>query len=124
MKPFDIQKAREGAKVCTRDGKPARIICFDKEDETYPIIALVKGYDPNGEALMGYTNEGLFGVDTASPEDLVMAPVKMVQWVVVYRDRETGKICTELRKSRNMARLRAHYHGDRTLAVRKIEWEE
>ena len=43
LKPFDIQKAREGKPVCTRDGHKARIICFDYNGETgdYPIVALV-----------------------------------------------------------------------------------
>ena len=30
LKPFDIQKAREGKPVCTRDGRKARIVCFDR----------------------------------------------------------------------------------------------
>lgn len=43
---------------------------------------------------------------------------------VCTRDRETGKVCSETTKSAEMAHLRSHYHGDRTIAVRKIEWEE
>lgn len=39
LKPFDIQKAREGKPVCTRDGRKARIICFDCKDETFQIVA-------------------------------------------------------------------------------------
>lgn len=41
LKPFDIQKAREGKLVCTRDGRKARIICFDGKGDQ-PIIALVE----------------------------------------------------------------------------------
>lgn len=125
MKPFNIEKAKAGAEVCTRDGRKARIVCTDRADALYPIIGLVRQNETFEEVhfftLLGkaYAYKG-----EESSEDLVMAPVKMVQWVVVYRDRETGKICTELRKSRNMARLRAHYHGNSTLAIRKIEWEE
>lgn len=125
MKPFDIQKAREGAEVCTRNGRKVRIVCTDRTDALYPIIGLVRK-DETFEEVHFFTLSGKAYAykGEESPEDLVMAPVKMSQWVVVYRDRETGKTCTELRKSRNMARLRAHYHGDRTLAVCKIEWEE
>ena len=44
LKPFDIQKAREGNPVCTRDGRKARIICFDKKGD-FPIVALVNDYN-------------------------------------------------------------------------------
>ena len=55
LKPFDIQKAREGKPVCTRDGRKVRIVCFDRK-RTYPIIALIEegedervcSYMPNG----------------------------------------------------------------------------
>lgn len=29
MKPFDLEAAKAGAPVCTRSGKPVRIICWD-----------------------------------------------------------------------------------------------
>ena len=45
VKPFDLQKAKAGKPVCTRDGRKARIICFDAKG-TFPIIALV---DENAE---------------------------------------------------------------------------
>ena len=41
LKPFDIQKAREGKPVCTRDGRKARIIYFDAKGD-YPIVALIE----------------------------------------------------------------------------------
>ena len=40
LKPFDIQKAREGKPVCTRDGRKARIICFNRKGDM-PITALI-----------------------------------------------------------------------------------
>ena len=42
FKPFDLEQAKAGKPVCTRDGRKARIICFDtKTLGDYPIIALV-----------------------------------------------------------------------------------
>ena len=38
---FDLEKAKVGHPVCTRDGKEARILCFDRIGH-YPIVALVK----------------------------------------------------------------------------------
>lgn len=42
IKPFDIEKAKNGAEVCTRDGRKARITCFDavtKDD--FPLVTLI-----------------------------------------------------------------------------------
>ena len=44
LKEFDIEVAKAGKPVCTRDGSKARIICFDKkcraiEEEEFPIVA-------------------------------------------------------------------------------------
>ena len=29
LKPFNLEAAKQGKPVCTRDGRKARIICFD-----------------------------------------------------------------------------------------------
>ena len=41
LKPFDLEAAKLGKPVCTRDGRKARIICFDAKGDK-PIIALVE----------------------------------------------------------------------------------
>lgn len=60
QKPFNVESAKNGAKVETRDGKSVRIICYDKVADDYPIVALV---NIGGiESCYGYTTEGrLFG---------------------------------------------------------------
>ena len=40
LKPFDLEAAKAGKPVCTRDGRKARIICFNAKRDA-PIIALV-----------------------------------------------------------------------------------
>ena len=47
MKEFDYEKAKAGAPVCTREGKPARIIFWDakgisNDGKQYPIVALLE----------------------------------------------------------------------------------
>ena len=84
LKPFNIQKAREGKPVCTRDGRKARIICFDAKGE-HPIIALVT--DGVQESPYNYTKEGYYhteGVETMA--DLMMLPEKKEGWVNVYKN--------------------------------------
>lgn len=71
MKPFDIDAAKKGAKVCTRDGCPARILCFDKKGDTYPIVAL---YEYKGrERFVSYTLYGRYHYQLKDPCDLMMA---------------------------------------------------
>ena len=92
LKPFDIQKAREGKPVCTREGRRARIICFDYAGETgdYPIVALVS-YDKGNncyERVLKYTPDGLFNKygDYKHDDDLMMLPEKKEGWVNIYKD--------------------------------------
>lgn len=41
---FDIAKAQAGAKVVTRDGRPARIVAYDMEN-IYPICAIIRSQE-------------------------------------------------------------------------------
>ena len=82
LKPFDIQKAREGKPVCTRDGRKARIICFDRND-LYPIVALIECED--GKEIIGaYSKEGQTEIYEIKGTDLMMLPEKKEGWVNVY----------------------------------------
>lgn len=86
LKPFDIQKAREGKPVCTRDGRKARIICFDAEGNK-PLIVLSK---INGqEVILRYTKKGQsdnFHSPTPREDDLMMLPEKKEGWVKIRKD--------------------------------------
>lgn len=41
FKPFDLEQAKAGKPVCTRDGRKARIICFDLKNGNHPIVAVI-----------------------------------------------------------------------------------
>ena len=73
---FDIEKAQTGAKVVTRDGERARIICYDKVDDTdleYPIVALIMAGTIKGECMMDYTLKGKWnGCQEESCKDLMI----------------------------------------------------
>ena len=58
MKPFDLELAKKGHPVCTRDGRDARIICYDAKTGEYPIIALVY-YAENGLSLLSMKRKRL-----------------------------------------------------------------
>lgn len=83
LKPFDIQKAREGKPVCTRDGRKARIICFDRND-LYPIVALIECED--GKEIIGaYSNGGQTEICEIKGTDLMMLPEKKEGWINVSK---------------------------------------
>ena len=85
LKPFDIQKAREGKPVCTRDGRKARIICFDSNG-VRPIVALVTECDDEEEIPYKYRCDGSYSSQSIpSGIDLMMLPEKKEGWVNVYK---------------------------------------
>ena len=82
LKPFDIQKAREGKPVCTRDGRKARIVSSSLKNKNFPIIAIV---DCDGEE--NVYQYDINGVCDEHDEnlDLMMVPEKKEGWVNVYK---------------------------------------
>lgn len=123
MKEFDLEKAKSGAPVCTREGLPARIICWDRKDDYYPILALVERN--NKEILISATDRGhVFNDERCSNGDLFMAPVKHEGWVNIHKDEYGMPETTErIWKSEESARNAAN--GDESyIATVKIEWEE
>lgn len=57
QKPFDVEVAKNGAKVETKDGHSVRILCYDRRCIDYPIIALVN-FDKN-EQIYSYNTDGI-----------------------------------------------------------------
>lgn len=129
LRPFDVQKAREGKPVCTRDGRKVRIICFDsKNDLQRPIVALVE-HDDN-ELLYEYTIEGkerFSHISTTGTSDLMMLPEKRKGWVNVYRDCEGANITKDdnIYSSKDAAIASAQIiDRDNYVATTIINWEE
>ena len=65
MKPFNLEEAKAGKSICTRNGKKARIICFDRIDNcggNFNIVALVSMTRISGEIyreeIYSYDNNG------------------------------------------------------------------
>lgn len=42
MKDFNLTSAKDGAKVCTKDGKSVRLLAFDRESASFPIVGLIE----------------------------------------------------------------------------------
>ena len=85
LKPFDIQKAREGKPVCTRDGRKARIVCFDRKGyNMFPIVALIMNGDRESDIYTYRPNGTWDNSGNESDKDLMMLPEKKEGWVNVY----------------------------------------
>lgn len=116
LKPFDIQKAREGKPVCTRDGRKVRIICFNRESIGFPIIALIKNGDTEG--VYQFDDKGRSNIDDEERGyDLMMLPERKEGWVNIYAlDCYSSKEEAE-------ANIDQDYEQKYVRTV-KIEWEE
>lgn len=87
MKPFDLEAAKAGKPVCTRDGRKARILCFNFKHEIFKIVAAVS-LDENTEYIESFTNDGKYNTDSNESDlDLMMVGEKKQGWINIYRDR-------------------------------------
>ena len=125
LKPFDLEAARNGKPVCTRDGRKARIIAFDRrlfyKNVSYPILALVERSDGEDD-VCGYNEKGKVLIEDGAEykDDLMMLPEKHEGWVNVYKvvnGHESGKIFATEEEAKTKA-------NDGRVATIKIEWED
>lgn len=133
MKDFDIEKAKAGAPVCTREGRKVRIVCFDVKGDKYPILALAE--NPNGvdEDIMWYTRDGKYydhELDFGqSVNDLMMATIKHEGWVNIFKhetSRNDFDICGPIFPDDETAKNNV-FHPDKRynyITTIHIEWEE
>ena len=116
LKPFNLDAAKQGKPVCTRDGCKVRIICFDRKDNT-PIVALIERVD-GIEILQCFYNDGKCFHDSTSDNDLMMLPQKKEGWVNVY----ALNTCYSSKEEAE-ANIDQDYEHEYVRTV-KIEWEE
>ena len=126
MKPFNLEQAKAEAPVCTRDGRPARIVCYDmKGHSNYPILALIE--NTNGvESPINYTLSGHQSLYYLTDIDLMMASVKREGWVNLYTC-HSGATATDqcaLYPSETEARSQILKGNGVYVATVKIEWED
>lgn len=124
MEQFSLEKylKNPSRKVITRDGRSARIICTNRLDETYPVLALVnyEGY----EMCHSYTTFGKLHTNQTTDYglDLFFAPEKKEKWVNVYEDSNGRNWLGENLYDTEKA-AKADPSKSRVATV-KIEWEK
>lgn len=117
LKEFDLEAAKAGKPVCTRDGRKARIICFDaKTEDKKSIIALVPSrYYPGFEDLITYPNNGNYHGGHKNDGDLMMLPEKRSGWAKIRKD--INLYNTKEEADRKMI-------GNDDYVTAKVFWEE
>jgi hypothetical protein len=106
LKLFDLELALAGDPVVTRSGYPVRIICSDRKNDNYPIIALV--YTHEQEYFQDYTVSGKYDIrdNFTSGYDLFMAPTKKPYYVNIYKAINTtlfaGAIVDSMEKAKTI----------------------
>lgn len=128
MKEFDINLAKQGKPIKTRDGRPARIICFDRKDPVRPIVALVEEErctirDPHSERVVFYGPTGKNNADEPD-SDLVMDIQHHEGWVNIYSEPANDRSVVGIYPNEYSAKEDAYKGSEHAIATVKIEWEE
>ena len=123
MEKFNLEKylANPSRKLVTRDGRRARIVCTDKRELNYPIIALIETRPGGEEVTCSYTKDGRYCTACSDIFDLFFAPERHEGWVNVYEEGTNryldGCICVTKEEAK---RIRGYGY----ITTIKIEWEE
>lgn len=111
-KPFDLEAAKAGKPVCTRDGKKVRIVCFDKVG-AYPIIALVQ--EVGMETCHFYSQDGKCA-DCGNEYDLMMLCEKKKGYVNIYSNMIHDTL-------EDADRAREDVNDSNYIETLEVEWE-
>lgn len=129
MKQFNLNEylKNPSIKVVTRMGRDVRIICTDRKDSNFPIVALVELEDKKEtiEETIHYTKDGKWIIGCDSGNDLCFAPEKHEGWINLY-------VCVNDNQPYSAGRVFASKEEaeavgdfcDTYITTLKIEWEE
>lgn len=123
MKQFNLDEYLKNPSkmVVTRMGRKVRIICTDREDSIYPIIALIKDDKRESEILVTYTKDGIPAEYNEAYYTLFFAPEKHEGWINLYKDVYAPTYTGVVHNSEEKA---IKNRQNNAVATIKIEWEE
>lgn len=117
MKPFDLEKTKNGERICTKDGREARFLGIVK-NESYPVVAAYTNEDGE-EWVETYTAKGWLNEDCPGEGDLVM-DASNVGYINIFKNGICGGI---VHPTLAKARTSIGRNGEFIATVR-VEWEE
>ena len=124
MKPFDLEKAKTGEPVITRDGRDVRIVCFDRKGKC-PLLGLVQ-FSSDSEEVYAFDINGKAVIFSAC--DLFMKPVKKTYHYCIYEyinNKDKGFVISQ--PLNDLEKLKARYESSNKIKVleyRTISIEE
>lgn len=132
MKPFNLEAAKAGKPIYTRDGRKARILCYDlKGVEEYPIVAAIETHDYLAENISVYDRNGRFDHDKENNNDLMILLEKKEGWINIYNrntistSKENCYIMTGVSVFKTKESAISYKDKDKEyIDTIKIEWEE
>jgi hypothetical protein len=83
MKPFDLEAAKRGEPIITRDGREAKLLAYEPDLGNLPVVVMIAG------SVTQMTKNGSWVGDNSCSCDLFMAPKKRTVWVNFYSNRES-----------------------------------
>lgn len=122
MKPFNLEEAKAGAPLITRDGQKARLICSDrKNDSDLCLVVLIE--NPYEEWIYKYNENGCYLSNKEEYDlDLFMAPVKKECWINLFEGVQMGQH-TEIWAAEEEAKEHSKdWNG--FIKTIHVEWEE
>lgn len=129
MKLFNLKEYLENPtkEIITKKGRKVRILCTDRKDSYFPIVALVEWEDKKEtiEETMHYTKDGKWIIGCDSGNDLCFAPEKHEGWinVYVYVNDDQSYTAGHVFASKEEAEV-AGDSCNTYITTLKIEWEE
>lgn len=112
LKKFDLEAAKAGKPVCTRDGRKARIICFDLNNKNFPIVAIINC--DSEENAYQYDIDGICD-EHDNNLNLMMSTEKKEGWIIIHKEAIYDKETAEKIARETTANV---------IRIQKIEWEE
>ena len=67
MKNFNIEDAKKGAKIVTREGKNVKILLYDRDSKQFPIVVIIEN-----RKVIQVTKKGKYYLDRNSKFDLMI----------------------------------------------------
>lgn len=124
MKEFNLELAKQGKPVCTRDGRKARILCFDLKDKDFPISAAVE-LESDREIPMTYTLNGSYLLNEEDNRDLMMVSEKHEGWINITKCEDIKRfVGGTIHPSEEAAKEDGKLASNNYITTIKIEWEE
>ena len=125
MEQFTLGKylKNPNRKIITQDGRSVRVICVNRINGSYPVVALIRN-DKDCESLMSYTIDGKLYDDQDDGCDLFFAPGKKGErWINIFHNSDSVHLVGEnAYETKEEARGAVHFLPN--VATVKIEWEE